>query len=329
MTADAHGNFSGKHLVIFGAGYVGSAVAREARARGLRVTALTRNPEKASALRELGVRTVIADLAENAWHGEIGEQADLVLNCVSSGGGGLAGYERSYLRGMESILDWARLHEAVGTMVYTSSTSVYPQDGGVRVDETAPTVGSGDRAKILVAAEDLLRGEKKEGGVREPGAIRGTRPPVKEACQRWFILRLAGIYGPERHHLLGQVRAGEVAGRGDFHLNLIHLEDICGAIWAAFAAPGEIKNEILNVADDGAARKAEIVAWIAARIGVPEPRFTGEPAAGRRVVTPDRIIANRKLKTLLGWRPRYPDFRAGYTALVSSVAQRSDDAGLR
>src|SRR3954453_14228696 len=76
MTVDAHGNFSGKRLVIFGAGYVGSAVARAAVARGLHVTALTRNPEKAARLRELGVTTVIADLAEPTWHAQIDGQSE-------------------------------------------------------------------------------------------------------------------------------------------------------------------------------------------------------------------------------------------------------------
>ena len=55
---------SGKRLVIFGCGYVGSAVARAARAAGARVEALTRNPEKAAALRASGLaRVVVAELS--------------------------------------------------------------------------------------------------------------------------------------------------------------------------------------------------------------------------------------------------------------------------
>jgi len=42
---------AGKRLVIFGCGYVGSALARSAVAAGALVEALTRNPEKAAALR--------------------------------------------------------------------------------------------------------------------------------------------------------------------------------------------------------------------------------------------------------------------------------------
>ncbi|MCX6951016.1 MAG: NAD-dependent epimerase/dehydratase family protein [Verrucomicrobia bacterium] len=298
MTSDAEGNFSGKRLVIFGCGYVGAEVARAAVARGCRVTALTRNEAKAAALRAEGVEVVVADLATDAWHGQIAGGADGVLNCVSSGGGGIDGYRRSYVEGMASVLAWARRRGEAGTMIYTGSTSVYPQGGGARVDETAPTDGAGERARILVEAESLLRAN--DG-----------------ACARWFVLRLAGIYGPGRHHLLEQVRAGEVAGKGDYRLNLIYRDDIAAGVWAAWGAPATVANEVFNLADEGAATKAEIVTWLAGRLGVPVPRFTGEPAAGRREVTPDRVIVAAKAREVLGWRPRFPTFREGYEKILS------------
>ncbi len=298
MTADAHGKFSGKRLVILGCGYVGTAMARKARASGLRVIALTRNEAKAAALRAEGVETVVADLAGDAWHTRIPGEADLVLNCVSSGGGGIEAVRRSYIGGMESLLAWARTRGAPGTIVYTGSTSVYPQGGGVRVDETAPTAGAGERAQSLLEAEARLRSGVGAGG-------------------RWFILRLAGIYGPGRHRLLDQVRAGQVAGRGEHQLNLIHRDDIVAAIWAAFAAAPAVAGGIFNVADDSAATRAEIAMWLAGRLGVAVPRFTGEPMPGRTVVTPDRIIANGRIKAQLGWRPAFPGFREGYENILS------------
>ena len=88
----------------------------------------------------------------------------------------------------------------MGTLVYTSSTSVYSQGGGVQVDETVPATGASERAQLLLDAEARL---KSNAG----------------ACARWFVLRLAGIYGPGRHHLLEQVRAGEVSGTAEHHLN--------------------------------------------------------------------------------------------------------------
>jgi nucleoside-diphosphate-sugar epimerase len=195
---------------------------------------------------------------------------------------------------MGSILAWAQRAGAAGTLIYTSSTSVYPQGEGATIDETAAT-GGGERATVLLAAEERLRA----------------------AGARWFILRLAGIYGPGRHHFVTQVREGEMSGYAGQHLNLIHRDDTAAAIWACFTAPADVRNEIFNVVDDGPATKAEIGAWLAHELRVVPPRFTGEPAGPRRTVTPDRLIANGKLKARLGWRPRYPTFREGCAHFLS------------
>ena len=157
MSGTAHGNFSErKRLVIFGCGYVGAAMARLAVAHGVRVTALTRNEGKAEALRADGVEEVIVDdLAAKTWHDRIEGAPDYVLNCVSSGGGGTEGYRRSYLEGMGSVVAWLRARGSAGVAIYTGSTSVYPQDGGVTVDEDAATGGE-ERAQVLLATERLL-----------------------------------------------------------------------------------------------------------------------------------------------------------------------------
>lgn len=296
MDASSSNLWPGRLLVIFGCGYVGSAVAGAAVAGGARVTALTRNAAKAQLLREQGIEAVVADLASEAWHAAVPARPDFVLNAVSSGGGGVEGYQHSYVDGMDSILRWARSRGAAGTMVYTSSTSVYPQGGGVVVDEAASVDGgeAGERPRLLRTAEQRLMAG---GG---------------DVCARWFILRLAGIYGPGRTHLVEQVRAGEASGRGENHLNLIHRDDAAAAIAACFGAEPAVRNEVFNVADDAPAPKAEVVAWLAQRLGVDAPKFTGEPAGGRKAVTPDRMISNRKIVTTLGWRPAYRSYRDGY-----------------
>lgn len=291
-------HLSGKRLVIFGCGYVGGAIARRAAGAGLRVTALTRNPVTAEALRAEGINTVVADLASDGWHGEVEGETEFAINCVSSGGGGEEAYRHSYVAGMESVLSWGRERGFAGTLIYTSSTSVYGQGGGVTVDETMPTTATTERAEILIAAETRLRAAGAHAG-------------------RVFILRLAGIYGPGRCRLIEEVRTGQVAGAGDRHLNLIHRDDIVAAVAACLAASGAMPDGIFNVVDDGRASKAQIVAWLAAELGLPPPRFTGEAGAGRRPVPPDRVMANGKLKTQLGWRPRYPTFREGYASLLS------------
>ncbi len=298
-----------RQLVIFGCGYVGSAVAEAATVRGWRVTAVTRNAAKALLLRESGIATVEADLTGETWHPLVPATPEFAVNCVSSGGGGIEGYRQSYVGGMISIVNWARRHGPVGTLVYTSSTSVYPQDGGVVVTEAAPTDAAGERGRILLEAERRLRLANTEAS---PAAL-----PDQPCWRRWFILRLAGIYGPQRQHLVEQVRGGEVSGEPAAHLNLIHRDDAAAAILACLDAPEAVRDEIFNVADDGAATKGEIVPWLAERLGVSLPAFTGLPAGQRRSVTPDRVIANARLKERLGWRPHHASFRDGYGNLLS------------
>ncbi|AOS45758.1 dTDP-glucose 4,6-dehydratase [Lacunisphaera limnophila] len=300
-------SMSGKRLVIFGCGYVGSALARAAVAAGATVEALTRNPEKAAALRAAGLAKVVeADLAAPGWHPQIEGGADWVVNTVSSGGPDQ--YWQSYVVGMQSILSWAGRagQQPVGTLVYTSSTSVYPQGEGAVVDETQWAHGATPNGRTISESEVLLKNAPET------------------AVRRRYILRLAGIYGPGRHHLLDQLRAGAttLTGTGGHHLNLIHRDDIVAAILACLHAPATVGSEIFNVADLAPSRREEVVAWLCAQLGRPEPVFDGTTTARRGgAPMPDRIISSAKIQQELGWRPQFPDYRAGFRVLLDAAGR--------
>ncbi len=288
-------------VMIFGCGYVGCALAKVLVGAGVRVGALTRNPEKAQRLRELGLAQVVVDeLDSDSWHSEVGDY-QAVVNCVSSAGGGLAGYEKSYIGGQHSILQWAK-GRGVQAYLYTSSTSVYPQDGGARVDESADTADAPATGQVLLRAEQMIADAAADLG-------------------RWYVLRLAGIYGPQRHYLLDQLRAGEVviAGSGDYHLNLIHRDDIVCAICAALrqkTAP----SGVYNLADDAPSTKLELVNWLATELGCEAPRFDPDLQTARMQRRggrmPDRVILNQRAKDAFLWEPQYSTFKAGYRALL-------------
>lgn len=295
---------AGQRLVIFGCGYVGSALADAALQQGARVVALTRNAEKAAALAARGIEVVVGELGSRDWHARVEPGADLVANTVSAADSSVEGYRRSYVDGMRSILAWAaRGPRPVGTMIYTSSTGVYPQGDGAVVDESASTDGASPTGRVLVEAENLLR------------AASGA------AVARWFVLRLAGIYGPGRHYLLNALRAGttQFSGEPGFRMNLVHRDDIVSAMLAGARAPAEVRNEIFNVSDGAPPTRAELLAWLAAELHLSPPTFDGAAAASARkggAVTPDRIIASGKIRRAFGWAPRFADFRAGYADLL-------------
>lgn len=300
MSESSHRFFAGKRLFVAGCGYVGREVARRGIKLGLSVTALTHNPAKAADLQAEGIYTIVADLADESWHDQLPGEVDFVLNSVSSGGGGAAGYRRSYFEGMTSILKWAA-QARVGTCVYTSSTSVYPQGDGITVDEAA-SLGepTDERTQWLIKTENILR--------------------ESTAVGRSFILRLAGIYGPGRHHVLDQIRTGgPLPGSGEHRLNLIHRDDAAAAVWAAFGAEPELASAVYNVADDCPVPKAELATWLASQLGQDTPQFDPTLPSRRRRVVPDRVILNAKLKQELGWQPRYPDYRAGYAEILATL----------
>ena len=294
---NTHRFLQGKHVVVFGAGYVGGRLAKVALTAGAIVTVLTRNSTVAESLAAAGCEAVVADLATDDWHPRI-LPGDYILNTVSSGRSGLAGYQRSYVAGAHSILRWAKDFSDRGHLIYTGSTSVYPQGEGQTVDETAPVEASDERSAMLIEAEQIH--QEWEG--------------------RSTILRLAGIYGPGRHYLLDQLRDGMVQFPvgGDRHLNLIHRDDIVGAVLAAWGTTSAVSNQIYNVVDDGRFTKNEIVTWLAEKLDHPGVSFDGIAVLGRRVGRPDRVFSNRRLRNELNWRPTYPTCREGYSAILEA-----------
>ena len=117
--------------------------------------------------------------------------------------------------------------------------------------------------------------------------------------------------------------APEITGEPDRHLNLIHRDDVCSAIWAALETPVSIGNEIFNVTDDFPETRKQVVRWLADTLGRPPPVFVQEePQAGgrRHLERPhDRRIINRKIKSILGWRPAYPSYRDGYRQILQTA----------
>jgi len=287
--------------MIFGCGYVGTALARALIERGVRVGALTRNPERAEDLRDMGLAEVIlADLDGAAWKDDLRQSYAAVVNCVSSAGGGLDGYRKSYVEGQKRILEWARTQE-IRAYLYTGSTSVYAQDDGRVVDEESDTSNAPATGQVLLESEQLLESQA-------------------ELFEAWYVFRLAGIYGPDRHFLLNQLRegSGSIPGRGDYHMNMIHRDDIVSAVLTALKSVAP--SGIYNIADDEPATKETVLNELAQMLGLPVPEFDPSnvpPRLKRRGGRmPDRIVSNRKAKTQLGWQPKYPSFREGYATLV-------------
>jgi len=61
------------------------------------------------------------------------------------------------------------------------------------------------------------------------------------------------------------------------------------------------------------------VEWLASRLQLACAIFEPELPSVRRRIVPARVIVNHKLKETVGWRPEYPDYRAGYEAILAAL----------
>lgn len=192
--------------------------------------------------------------------------------------------------GLDASLAEALSRVRPSRLVYLSSTGVYGSARG-HVDEDTPTRPEAPNARGRLDAEALYR---PLGGM---------------------VLRIAGIYGPGRG-LHERVLAGtaRVPEGGGGRISRVHVDDLVEALRVVLAR-GE-PGAAYCVADDRPATQGETLGWLSARLGLPLPPTV--PLASLHVsLQGDRAISNARLKAL-GWRPRYPDFVAGFSALLEA-----------
>jgi nucleoside-diphosphate-sugar epimerase len=281
-------------ITILGCGYLGSALAKVCLGKGWQVAALTRNPKTASALRTLGVSKVIESQIQNDdWHGQLDANQDFVVNCVGASSSDPDGYISSYVEGQDSVMKWLEQGQ-VGSFIFTSSISVYPQTEKRLVDETASCLGVSEKGGLLLAAEQKCF------------------PPVP-SITRSFVLRLAGLYGPGRHLLVDRIKSGTtIKGNEDRILNLLHRDDAVDAILTCLSAPAQNIGRIYNVSDGNHPTRGQVVTWLAEKLGVPSPGFDGNGLANDS----NRKISNNRILDELFWSPSYSNYQMGYKSIL-------------
>lgn len=295
-------------VLIVGCGYVGSLLGFELVRQGHQVFGLRRTASSGSEFRITGVTPLQADVTKPETLAALPRDFDWVVNCAASGGGNSEDYLRLYLEGTRNLIAWLAAAPPK-KFVYTSSTSVYGQNDGSLVKESSPTEPQAETAQVLVETERVLL-----------EAARTKQFPS-------VILRVAGIYGPGRGHWFKQFLRDEakIEGKGERMLNMIHLEDVIGAVMAA------LKNgragEVYNAVDDEPVSQLKFFEWLGGALDKPLPPAVPEDAeANRKRGVTNKKVSNRRLKMELGYQFKYPTFRQGYTAELIRL-DRAGEAG--
>jgi dTDP-4-dehydrorhamnose reductase len=186
-------------------------------------------------------------------------------------------------------------------IIYLSTIGVYGDHGGEWVDESHAPTPKSERSTVRVQAE------------RAWAAL--ARDPAKTV----HILRLSGIYGPQRNPLvnLATGKAHRLVKPGQV-FNRIHVEDIARAIAALLVYEGP--SAVWNVTDDEPAPPQDVVTYAASLMGVePPPEQDFETAQltpmARSFYGENKRTSNRKIREVLGLELAYPTYREGLAAL--------------
>jgi nucleoside-diphosphate-sugar epimerase len=290
-------------VLIVGYGYVGQALGIELVKQGHEVFGLRRTPSANLGQHQTEVQELSADISRAEELAALPHAWDWVVNCVSSSHGGLEEYRAVYLQGMRNLVQWL-LPAPPRKFVYTSSTSVYAQNDGSLVTEVSLAEPLTDTGRVLLQTEQVLLEAARSKGF----------PAV--------ILRVAGIYGPGRGYWFKQYLNGTAAieGKGQRVLNMIHRDDVAGAVIAAlqYGTPGEIYNAV----DDEPVSQLAFFEWLSRAVGKPLPPFVPEDATAalKRGVT-NKKLSNARLKTELAYQFRFPTFRQGYAAELNRMME--------
>lgn len=285
-----------QNLLIVGCG----DVARRTLLRLLghyRVFALLRDPAQCVCWRAMGARPIVADLDRPVSLRRIAGLADIVLHFAPPSGYG-SGDAR--MRRFLATLSLAK--SLPQRLVYVSTSGVYGDCAGARIDETCPARPITPRARRRVDAERQLRRFGRQNKVRVS------------------ILRAPGIYAQDRLPL-ERLQKGVCALRAedDVYTNHIHANDLAMLVCAALRYGRA--NRCYNATDDSEMKMAEYFDLVADRFSLPRvPRISRGEAQTQMsplqlsFMSESRRLGNQRIKNELRAQLRYPQIEDGVDA---------------
>jgi nucleoside-diphosphate-sugar epimerase len=281
--------------LIFGCGYLGERVGRRWIDCGERPVAVTRSADRAEQLARRGFQPLIADVTRPESLADL-PAAETVLYAVAYDRSGGLSRAEVQINGLRAVLD--ALPKPPTRFIYVSSTAVYGNCEGAWVDENTPCRPDRENGRIALAAEEALRSH----------AI-GSRV---------IVLRMAGLYGPERLLRMQDLPAGQpIAVAADAIVNLIHVDD---AVSVVLAAEQRAQPPATYVVSDGhPLPRREFYRYLSELLHLPPPVFTDvEPDQSQ---SPrgfgNKRVRNARMLEDLGIQLAYPSYRDGLAALVT------------
>jgi nucleoside-diphosphate-sugar epimerase len=286
-------------------------------AEGHQVTGMTRSPQRARELQDVGAEAVIADALEReAVHAAVAQaQPEAVIHQLTA---------------IPALIDPRTIERdfALTNRLRSEGThhlvAAAREAGAQRfiAQSIAFAYASGAPGTVHRESDPLLSEQQA------PKSFKSVARALSELEQAVLgadgtVLRYGYFYGPgnsiARYGTMAaelQRRRIPVVGGGRGVWSFVHIEDAAHATVAALARTGPA---IFNIVDDEPAPVAEWLPALAQALGAPRPwrvpSIIARPLAGSygiQTMTRVQGASNELAKRELDWRPRYPSWREGF-----------------
>ncbi|MEO8486912.1 MAG: SDR family oxidoreductase [Betaproteobacteria bacterium] len=279
-------------ILLVGCGDVAMRTARVLAGRA-RLFGLTRRADDIAKLRANGVVPIVGDLDDLRTLQRLRLAPHAVLHFAPPPAEG-----RGDPRTGRLVAALSEARRIPRRFVYVSTSGVYGDCAGARIDETRPRRAETPRARRRVDAEDRLRAWAARNGVslailRAPGIYAPTRLPLERLRQRTPVL----------------------VAEDDVYTNHIHADDLARAAVAALFRGRA--NRAYHATDDAELRMGQWFDAVADAHRLPRPPRIGRDEAEARIapmalsfMSESRRLSNVRMKRELRVKLRYPTLQA-------------------
>ena len=278
------------NILIIGCGDLGGAVAKQLANIGLQVIGVRHSDAPMQ-----GITLIQADVTQVATLKKLeNTQADILIYCVAANGQTDAQYKAHYVDGLRNVLATQANNDQLKHVFFVSSTRVYGQQTDALLDEhvineAVPAIPTDFGGERLLEGEQLLN---------------------SLSCGH-TVLRLSGIYGPGRLRMINLANTPERWPAQNSWTNRIHRDD--AASFMVFLVQKILKKEAVQpcylVTDSAPVSQYEVLRWIADQLHI-EVDVKNPPIEGGKRLSNHAMLAT-------GFQLQYPDYRAGYAALLA------------
>lgn len=275
------------HLLCLGYGYTASFLAPRLLKQNVKVSGTSRNAAKCQKLQAEGIDMHFVEEGQPIVGQDLLQSVTHILHSIPP---------------KEGDPVFPLIEQALPNLEwfgYLSTTGVYGDHEGNRVNETSETKPINERSKRRLEAENQWL---------------STNLPV-------HVFRLSGIYGPGRSYV-DTIKSGGVVQpiqKKDHVFSRCHVEDIACVLLASIFNPSS--KTIFNVSDDLPAAQCDVVKFAYEVLSKPVPEMVPFEEAdisemGKEFWADNKRVSSKKVKETLNIRWKYPTYKEGLSTIA-------------